>query len=104
MTTEVCVNTTVREVDDCGYEYLVLEDCVASYFPEFQEVALKMIKAQGGIFGWVAISIQFLDALNKPHPNDSWVTRRRNSLNSNANRPFVIHRPSLVEFVWPRDK
>ena len=95
----MCVNITVREANDRGYEYLVLEDCVASYFPEFQEAALKMIKAQGGIFGWVTISTQFLDALNKPNPNDSWVIHKRNSLNSNANRPFVTHRPSLVEFV-----
>ena len=40
VTTEVCVNTTVREANDRGYDCLVLEDCVASYFPEFQEYAL----------------------------------------------------------------
>ena len=56
VTTEVCVNTTVREANDRGYECVVLEDCVGSYFPEFQEMGLKMIKAQGGIFGWVANS------------------------------------------------
>ena len=53
VTTEVCVNTTVREANDRGYDCLVPEDCVGSYFPEFQEMGLKMIKAQGGIFGWV---------------------------------------------------
>ena len=53
VTTEVCVNTTVREANDRGYDCLVLEDCVGSYFPEFQDMGLKMIKAQGGIFGWV---------------------------------------------------
>jgi nicotinamidase-related amidase len=56
VTTEVCVNTTVREANDRGYDCLVLEDCVGSYFPEFQEIGLKMIKAQGGIFGWVGSS------------------------------------------------
>ena len=56
VTTEVCVNTTVREANDRGYDCLVLEDCVGSYFPEFQEMGLKMIKAQGGIFGWVGDS------------------------------------------------
>lgn len=56
VTTEVCVHTTVREANDRGYECLVLSDCVGSYFPEFQRVALEMIKAQGGIFGWVADS------------------------------------------------
>ena len=56
VTTEVCVNTTVREANDRGYECLVLEDCVGSYFPEFHEMGLRMIKAQGGIFGWVTSS------------------------------------------------
>ena len=65
VTTEVCVHTTVREANDRGYDCLVLEDCVASYFPEFQAVGIKMIKAQGGIFGWVSDSTRFLDALAK---------------------------------------
>ncbi len=63
VTTEVCVNTTVREANDRGYDCLVLEDCVGSYFPEFQEMGLKMIKAQGGIFGWVSHSARILAAL-----------------------------------------
>jgi nicotinamidase-related amidase len=63
VTTEVCVHTTVREANDRGYECLVLADCVGSYFPEFQRVALDMIAAQGGIFGWVGTSVAFLDAL-----------------------------------------
>src|SRR5882757_7353339 len=63
VTTEVCVHTTVREANDRGYECLVPEDCVGSYFPEFQEMGLKMIKAQGGIFGWVSNSARILEAL-----------------------------------------
>jgi len=63
VTTEVCVNTTVREANDRGYECVVLADCVGSYFPEFQRVALAMIKAQGGIFGWVSDSQRALAAL-----------------------------------------
>jgi nicotinamidase-related amidase len=63
VTTEVCVHTTVREANDRGYECLVLSDCVGSYFPEFHRVGLAMIAAQGGIFGWVAPSAAFLDAL-----------------------------------------
>src|SRR6266542_4398590 len=65
VTLEVCVHTTVREANDRGYDCLVLEDCVASYFPEFQEVGLKMIKAQGGIFGWVSESKKVLAALDR---------------------------------------
>lgn len=63
VTTEVCVHTTVREANDRGYECLVLSDCVASYFPEFQAVGLKMIAAQGGIFGWVAPSANLFGVL-----------------------------------------
>ncbi len=63
VTAEVCVQTTVREANDRGFECLVLSDCIASYFPEFYEMTLKMIKAQGGIFGWVAPSEAFLAAL-----------------------------------------
>jgi nicotinamidase-related amidase len=64
VTTEVCVNTTVREANDRGFDCVVLEDCVGSYFPEFQRAALEMIKAQGGIFGWVSDSNRALKALN----------------------------------------
>ncbi len=63
VTTEVCVHTTVREANDRGYECLVLQDCVGSYFPEFQRIGIEMIAAQGGIFGWVSTSPVFLSAL-----------------------------------------
>ena len=65
VTTEVCVQTSVREANDRGYDAMVLEDCVGSYFPEFQRVALEMVKAQGGIFGWVSDSTRFLSALEE---------------------------------------
>jgi biuret amidohydrolase len=63
VTTEVCVNTTVREANDRGYDCVVVADCVGSYFPEFHEMGLRMIKAQGGIFGWVASSDAVIAAL-----------------------------------------
>ncbi len=63
VTTEVCVNTTVREANDRGFECVVLSDCVGSYFPEFQKAALAMVKAQGGIFGWVSDSERAVRAL-----------------------------------------
>ncbi|MCW2632914.1 MAG: isochorismatase hydrolase [Pseudonocardia sp.] len=68
VTTEVCVHTTVREANDRGYECLVLSDCTGSYFPEFQAAGLAMIAAQGGIFGWVAPSTEFLTALDSLSP------------------------------------
>jgi nicotinamidase-related amidase len=68
VTTEVCVHTTVREANDRGFECLVPSDCVGSYFAEFQEVGLKMIAAQGGIFGWVATSQDLLSAMESSLP------------------------------------
>jgi len=64
VTTEVCVNTTVREANDRGFRCIVLSDCCASYFPEFHEMGLAMIKAQGGIFGSVAGSKPLLSSLS----------------------------------------
>jgi len=63
VTTEVCVNTTVREANDRGYRCIVLADCCASYFPEFHAAGLAMIKAQGGIFGWVSAAKPVVAAL-----------------------------------------
>ncbi|PZN94355.1 MAG: isochorismatase [Hyphomicrobiales bacterium] len=64
VTTEVCVHTTVREANDRGYRCLVLGDACASYFPEFHDVGLRMIAAQGGIFGWVSTTEDVLAALS----------------------------------------
>ncbi len=63
VTTEVCVNTTVREANDRGFDCLVLADCTGSYFPEFHAMGLNMIKAQGGIFGWVGDSADLIATL-----------------------------------------
>jgi nicotinamidase-related amidase len=63
VTTEVCVNTTIREANDRGFRCIALSDCCGSYFPEFHQAGLAMIKAQGGIFGSVAGSKQFLGSL-----------------------------------------
>ncbi|WP_445679948.1 cysteine hydrolase family protein [Radicibacter daui] len=54
VTTEVCVQTTMREANDRGYEGLLVEEATASYFPEFKKAAIEMIVAQGGIVGWAA--------------------------------------------------
>jgi nicotinamidase-related amidase len=54
VTTEVCVQSTMREANDRGYECLLIEDATESYFPEFKRATLEMIRAQGGIVGWTA--------------------------------------------------
>ena len=64
VTTEVCVHTTVREANDRGYRCIVVGDACASYFPNFHVTALEMIKAQGGIFGWVSSSRRVLAGLS----------------------------------------
>jgi len=64
VTTEVCVHTTVREANDRGYRCLVPGDCCGSYFDEFHEIGLRMIAAQGGIFGWVCRSAPLVAALD----------------------------------------
>jgi nicotinamidase-related amidase len=57
------VHTTVREANDRGFDCLVVEDCVGSYFPDFHRAALRMIVAQGGIFGWTGKSADIIAAL-----------------------------------------
>jgi nicotinamidase-related amidase len=54
VTTEVCVQTTMREANDRGYDCLLIEDATESYFPEFKQATLAMVHAQGGIVGWTA--------------------------------------------------
>ena len=66
VTTEVCVQTSMREANDRGYDGLLLEDCTESYFPEFKTQTVEMIVAQGGIVGWAAPSAVLLQALQSP--------------------------------------
>ena len=63
VTTEVCVQTSMREANDRGYDCLLLEDCTESYFPQFKAAAVAMIRAQGGIVGWTAHSPAVVAAL-----------------------------------------
>jgi nicotinamidase-related amidase len=65
VTTEVCVQTTMREANDRGYECLLIEDATESYFPEFKKAAMDMIRAQGAIVGWTATADQLAASLHK---------------------------------------
>lgn len=64
VTTEVCVQTTMREANDRGFECLLAEDATESYFPEFKAATLDMIRAQGAIVGWTATTAQIETALD----------------------------------------
>ena len=63
VTTEVCVQTSMREANDRGYDCLLLEDCTESYFPHFKAATVEMLRAQGAIVGWTASSAQLIAAL-----------------------------------------
>ena len=63
VTTEVCVQTSMREANDRGYECLIVDDATASYFPQFKRVALEMLAAQGAIIGWRSTSAELVAAL-----------------------------------------
>lgn len=64
VTTEVCVQTTMREANDRGYDGLIATDATESYFPAFRDAAIEMIVAQGGIVGWAAPTDAILEALD----------------------------------------
>jgi nicotinamidase-related amidase len=66
VTTEVCVQTSMREANDRGYDCLLLEDCTESYIPGFKQATLDMVTAQGGIVGWVCPSPVLLAELAAP--------------------------------------
>jgi nicotinamidase-related amidase len=63
VTTEVCVQTTMREANDRGFDCLLVEDATESYFPEFKAATLAMVRAQGAIVGWTATTDQVRRAL-----------------------------------------
>lgn len=64
VTTEVCVQTTMREANDRGYECLLIEDATESYFPEFKQSTIEMLRAQGGIIGWTTDAKSLISALS----------------------------------------
>ncbi len=69
VTTEVCVQSSMREANDRGYDCLIVEDATESYFPQFKAAALAMLTAQGAIVGWSTGSRSLLDCLPLPNPD-----------------------------------
>jgi len=69
VTTEVCVQTSMREANDRGYECLLVEDATGSYFPAFRQMTLEMVRSQGGIVGWTA---PFASFAHLQEENQEW--------------------------------
>ena len=67
VTTEICVQTSMREANDRGYECLLIEDATESYFLEFKKSTIDMITAQGGIVGWAAESEDVITSLERAY-------------------------------------
>lgn len=64
VTTEVCVQTNMREANDRGYDCIVAKGATESYFPLSKSITIEMIVAQGGIVGWAADTTNIIGALN----------------------------------------
>jgi biuret amidohydrolase len=67
VTTEVCVQTSMREANDRGFECLLVEDGTESYFPEFKQATVRMIQSQGGIVGWVTSADRLIESLRQTY-------------------------------------
>jgi len=63
VTTEVCVQTTIREANDRGYDCLLVEDATESYYPDFKQATIEMVRSSDALIGWTGTSDQVLDAL-----------------------------------------
>lgn len=63
VTTEVCVQTTIREANDRGYDCLLVEDATESYYPAFKRATIEMVRSSDALIGWTGTSDQVLDAL-----------------------------------------
>lgn len=65
ITTDVCVDTIMTQANDLGYWCLLLKDCTGATDKDNYAGAIKSVKMQGGVFGWVSDSKTFVTSLNE---------------------------------------
>jgi len=65
ITTDVCVHTIMREANDRGYWCTLLKDSTGATDPGNRDAAIKQIKMQGGVFGWVCDSEEFIESVEE---------------------------------------
>ena len=63
VTTQCCVEGTLREAVDRGYFVLTLEDGCAAFEQELHDSTMRTIQSEGHLFGWIASCDAFLNPL-----------------------------------------
>jgi nicotinamidase-related amidase len=65
VTTQCCVESTLREAIDRSFYCLTLYDCCAAFDQTLHNATFAAIQSEGHLFGWVANSPAVLSALNQ---------------------------------------
>ncbi|MEO6696682.1 MAG: cysteine hydrolase, partial [Gammaproteobacteria bacterium] len=60
VTTEVCIQSTLREAIDRGFDCITLSDGCASPYPELHAASMSMIWVEGGVFGVTKTTAELL--------------------------------------------